>query len=375
MQLNPKISLANHFKDIEDPRIERSKDHLLIDILTIAILAVICGADGWVGIETYGKAKHTWLKTFLALPNGIPSHDTFSRVFARLEPEQLQGCFLSWVRSVSRITEGEVIAIDGKTVRRSYDEGKEKGAIHRVSAWASQNRLVLGQRKVDAKSNEITAIPELLKVLDLHGCIVTLDAMGTPKTIAHQIIEQGGDYVLALKGNQGHLFEDVQQIFEQAKSKNFESIDYDFYETCDAGHGRIETRRCWSLGQVEWLIDAEKWTGFTSMAMVESLRQCDGKTSRERRYYISSLTPDAQRLAESIRTHWSIENPLHWVLDVAFREDECRIRSGHAPENFTLLRHLALSALNQEKTAKVGVQNKRLRAGWDDDYLLKVLAG
>lgn len=375
MQLNPKISLANHFKDIEDPRIERSKDHLLIDILTIAILAVICGADGWVGIETYGKAKHTWLKTFLALPNGIPSHDTFSRVFARLEPEQLQGCFLSWVRSVSRITEGEVIAIDGKTVRRSYDEGKEKGAIHRVSAWASQNRLVLGQRKVDAKSNEITAIPALLKVLDLHGCIVTLDAMGTPKTIAHQIIEQGGDYVLALKGNQGHLFEDVQQIFEQAKSKNFESIDYDFYETCDAGHGRIETRLCWSLGQVEWLIDAEKWTGFTSMAMVESLRQCDGKTSRELRYYMSSLTPDAQRLAESIRTHWSIENPSHWVLDVAFCEDECRIRSGHAPENFTLLRHLALSALNQEKTAKVGVQNKRLRAGWDDDYLLKVLAG
>ena len=375
MQLNPKISLANHFKDIEDPRIERSKDHLLIDILTIAILAVICGADGWVGIETYGKAKHTWLKTFLALPNGIPSHDTFSRVFARLEPEQLQGCFLSWVRSVSRITEGEVIAIDGKTVRRSYDEGKEKGAIHMVSAWASQNRLVLGQRKVDAKSNEITAIPALLKVLDLHGCIVTLDAMGTQKTIAHQIIEQGGDYVLALKGNQGHLFEDVQQIFEQAKSKNFEGIDYDFYETCDAGHGRIETRRCWSLGQVEWLIDAEKWTGFTSMAMVESLRQCDGKTSRELRYYMSSLTPDAQRLAESIRTHWSIENPLHWVLDVAFREDECRIRSGHAPENFTLLRHLALSALNQEKTAKVGVKNKRLRAGWDDDYLLKVLAG
>ena len=375
MQLNPKISLANHFKDIEDPRIERSKDHLLIDILTIAILAVICGADGWVGIETYGQAKHTWLKTFLALPNGIPSHDTFSRVFARLEPEQLQGCFLSWVRSVSRITEGEVIAMAGKTVRRSYDAGKEKGAIHRVSAWASQNRLVLGQRKVDAKSNEITAIPELLKVLDLHGCIVTLDAMGTQKTIAHQIIEQGGDYVLALKGNQGHLFEDVQQIFEQAQSKNFEGIDYDVYETCDAGHGRIETRRCWSLGQVEWLIDAEKWTGFTSMAMVESLRQCDGKTSRERRYYISSLTPDAQRLAESIRTHWSIENPLHWVLDVAFREDECRIRSGHAPENFTLLRHLALSALNQEKTAKVGVKNKRLRAGWDDDYLLKVLAG
>ena len=375
MKLKSKLGIADHFQDVVDPRIDRSKDHLLIDILTIAILAVICGADGWVGIETYGKAKHQWLKTFLILPNGIPSHDTFSRVFARLDPEQLQGCFVSWVRSVSRVSDGEVIAIDGKTVRRSYDAGKEKGAIHMVSAWASQNRLVLGQHKVDDKSNEITAIPELLKVLELHGCIVTIDAMGTQKTIAGQIVDQGGDYVLALKGNQGNLFEDVQQILEQAKSQNFEGIDHDFYEICDAGHGRMEIRRCWSLGQVEGLIDAQKWRGFTSIAMVESLRQCEGKTSREQRYYISSLTPDAQRLAESIRTHWSIENPLHWVLDVAFREDECRIRTGHAPENFTLLRHLALSALNQETTAKIGVKNKRLRAGWDDDYLLKVLAG
>ncbi len=347
----------------------------MIDILTIAILAVICGADGWVGIETYGKSKHKWLRTFLALPNGIPSHDTFSRVFARLDPEQMQTCFLSWVRSVSRITDGEVIAIDGKTVRRSYDAGKNKGAIHMVSAWASQNRLVLGQRKVDDKSNEITAIPELLKILDLHGCIVTIDAMGTQKEIAKQIIEQGGDYVLSLKGNQGNLFEDVQQLFKWAQLQEFKDIEHDFYETLDTGHGRIEKRRCWSLGQVEWLIDADKWVQFSSIAMVEAIRQCDGETSREVRYYISSLAPDAQRLAESIRTHWSIENPLHWVLDVAFREDECRIRSGHAPENFTVLRHIALSALNQEKTAKVGVKNKRLRAGWDDDYLLKVLNG
>jgi predicted transposase YbfD/YdcC len=375
MKLKPRISIAEHFEDLEDPRIERSKEHLLIDILTIAILAVICGADGWVGIETYGRAKYKWLKTFLALPNGIPSHDTFSRVFARLDPEQLQACFLSWVRSVSRTSDGEVIAIDGKTVRRSYDEGKDKGAIHMVSAWASQNRLVLGQRKVDDKSNEITAIPELLKVLDLHGCIVSIDAMGTQKQIARQIIEQGGDYVLALKGNQGNLFEDVQQLFEWAQLQGFKDIEHDFYETLDAGHGRIEKRRCWTLGQVEGLIDADKWAQLASVTMVESLRQCEGETSREVRYYISSLPPDAKRLAESIRTHWSIENPLHWVLDVAFREDECRIRTGHAPENFTVLRHLALSALNQEKTAKVGIKNKRLRAGWDDDYLLKVLAG
>lgn len=375
MKLKPKISLAEHFGDLEDPRIERTKAHLLIDILTIAILAVICGADGWVGFETYGQAKYKWLKTFLALPNGIPSHDTFARVLARLDPEQLQACFLNWVRSVSRLTEGEVIAIDGKTVRRSYDEGKAKGAIHMVSAWASQNRLVLGQRKVDDKSNEITAIPELLKVLDLHGCIVSIDAMGTQKAIAGQIIEQGGDYVLALKGNQGNLFEDVQQLFEWAHLQEFKDIEHDFYETLDAGHGRIEKRRCWTLGQVEGLIDAEYWAQLASMTMVESLRQCEGETSREVRYYISSLPPDAKRLATSIRTHWSIENPLHWVLDVAFREDECRIRSGHAPENFAVLRHLAVSALNQETTAKVGIKNKRLRAGWDDDYLLKILAG
>ena len=244
-----------------------------------------------------------------------------------------------------------------------------------VSAWASQNRWVLGQRKVDDKSNEITAIPELLKVLDIHGCIVTIDAMGTQKAIAEQIIAQGGDYVLALKGNQGNLFEDVEQIFEQGLSRNFKDIEVDFYETNDVAHGRVEQRRCWSLGQVEWLVDAEKWAQFTSIARVESVRTCEGKTSREVRYYISSLTPNAQTLAEAIRTHWSVENPLHWVLDVAFREDECRIRNGHAPENFTLLRHLAVSALNQEKTAKIGIKNKRLRAGWDDDYLLKVLAG
>ena len=375
MKLKPKFSIAEHFETVEDPRIERSKEHLLIDILTIAILAVICGANGWVGIESYGQAKYQWLKRFLALPNGIPSHDTFARVFARLHPEQLQESFLSWVRAVSRVSQGEVIAIDGKTVRRSYDEGKNKGAIHMISAWASQNRLVLGQRKVDDKSNEITAIPELLKVLDLNGCIVTIDAMGTQKAIAKQIVAQGGDYVLALKGNQGNLFDDVKQIFEQAQAQDFQGIEHDFYQTIDAGHGRIEKRRCWSLGQVEYLIDGEQWSQFTSIAMVESVRQCEGQTSRELRYYISSLSPDAQQLAESIRSHWGIENPLHWVLDVAFREDECRIRTGNAPENFALLRHLALSALNQEKTAKLGVANKRRQAGWDNDYLLKVLAG
>lgn len=373
MQLKPKITIAEHFENVVDPRIDRSKEHLLVDILTIAILAVICGADGWVGIASYGQAKADWLKTFLALPNGIPSHDTFSRVFARLDPEQLQSAFLSWVRSVSRVTSGEVVAIDGKTVRRSYDEGGHKGAIHMVSAWASQNRLVLGQRKVDDKSNEITAIPELLNVLDICGCIVTIDAMGTQTAIAEQIVAQGADYVLSLKGNQGDLYEDVQQLFDWARTQNFKDIDHDFYETIEAGHGRIEKRRCWTLASVEHLLNAHKWARLTSIAMVEAVRDAQGKVSREVRYYISSLAPNAQTLAEAIRTHWSVENPLHWVLDVAFREDDCRIRTGHAPENFTLLRHLALSALNQDESLKMGIKNKRLRAGWDNDYLLKVL--
>jgi predicted transposase YbfD/YdcC len=375
MKLKPKTTIAEHFATVEDPRIERSKRHQLLDILTIAILAVICGADGWVSIALYGRSKYEWLKTFLALPNGIPSHDTFAAVFARLDPEQLRSCFLSWVRSVSRLTEGEIIAIDGKTARGSYDHASGKGAIHMVSAWASQNRLVLGQRKVDDKSNEITAIPELLKVLELNGCIVTLDAMGTQTAIAQQIVAQGGDYVLALKGNQGNLCEDVQQLFAWCQQQEFTNIEHDYFETVDAGHGRIETRRYWCLGQVNELIDADRWTQLNSVAMVEAIRQIDGQKSREVRYYISSLAPNAQQLAAAIRTHWSVENPLHWVLDVAFNEDACRIRKDHAPENLALVRHLALSALNQEKTAKVGIKNKRLRAGWDDDYLLKVLAG
>lgn len=371
----PQGSIAKHFEQVEEPRIDRSKAHLLIDILTIAILAVICGADSWVGMESYGKAKEPWLKTFLSLPHGIPSHDTFARVFARLEPEQLQTAFLSWVRSVSQLTDGEVIAIDGKRVRRSYDQGKNQGAIHMVSAWASQNRLVLAQRKVDDKSNEITAIPALLKVLDLEGCIVTIDAIGTQKAIAQQIVAQGGDYVLALKGNQGGLHEDVQQLFDWVHKQNFENVDHDFHETLDAGHGRIEKRRCWSLGQVEELLDSQQWAKLTSIAMVEAIREENGHTSRAVRFYISSLAPEAKKLATAIRTHWSIENPLHWVLDAAFNEDDCRIRTGHAPENLGMLRQLAVSALNQEKTAKMGIKNKRLRAGWDNDYLRKVLAG
>jgi predicted transposase YbfD/YdcC len=373
MKLKPKTKLAEHFEDIDDPRIERTKHHKLGDILTIAILAVICGADSWVSMESFGQAKEKWLKRILELPNGIPSHDTFARVFARLNPEQFQACFLSWVRSLVQLSEGEVIAVDGKTLRQSYDERDSKAAIHRVSAWATENRLVLGQEKVDSKSNEITAIPQLLKLLELEGCIVTIDAMGCQKKIAKQIVDRNADYVLALKDNQGNLFTDVQQIFAHAQSTNFAGVEYDFHETVDKGHGRVEIRRCWTMTQVEFLIDAEKWVNFTSIGMIQAERRINGKVEQETRYYISSLSSDATRLLQAVRSHWQVENSLHWVLDIAFLEDACRIRKDYAPENLAVVRHIALNLLSQETTLKVGVKNKRLRAGWDEDYLLKVL--
>jgi predicted transposase YbfD/YdcC len=375
MKLKPKTKLAEHFEDIDDPRIERTKRHKLGDILTIAILAVICGADSWVGMESFGQAKEKWLKRILALPNGIPSHDTFARVFARLNPEQLQACFLSWVKSLVQLSEGEVIAIDGKTLRQSYDVNDSKAAIHMVSAWATENRLVLGQQKVESKSNEITAIPQLLKLLEVEGCIVTIDAMGCQKQIARQIVDSNADYVLALKDNQGNLCTDVQQIFAHAHASNFAGIKYDFHQMVEKGHGRVEIRRCWTMAQVEFLIDAEKWVNFASIGMIQSERRFNGKVEQETRYYISSLSSNATRLSQAVRSHWQVENRLHWVLDIAFLEDACRIRKDYAPENLAVVRHIALNLLSQETTLKVGVKNKRLRAGWDEDYLLKVLLG
>ncbi len=368
-------TLLAHFERLEDPRVEYLVEHRLLDIVALTICAVICGADSWVEIEAYGHSKVDWLKRFLALPNGIPSHDTISRLFAVLDPAELQDCFTSCIKSIAQLSDGEVVSIDGKSVRRSYDQGKGKGAIHMVSAWASQNRLVLGQVKVDSKSNEITAIPKLLEVLDISGCIVTIDAMGAQTAIAKQIIEQGADYILSLKGNQGNLHEDVEQLFDWASKTQFKDIPHEYYQTLEKGHGRLEIRRHWLLESVEHLIDAHRWQGLKRVGMLESERHITGQpVTIERRYYLLSLDGDVKRFALAARSHWGIENQLHWCLDVAFREDHSRIRTGHAPENITLIRKIALNLLTQESSAKVGKKAKRLKAGWDNDYLRRVLA-
>lgn len=369
----PALTIATYFEKLEDPRIERTRLHLLSDILTIAICAVICGADGWVEVEQYGVAKYPWLTTFLALPNGIPSHDTFGRVFARIDPVQFQHCFIRWMRTIYRVTNGEVVPIDGKTLRHSFDTELALSPIHMVSAWATKNRLVLGQLKVADKSNEITAIPELLKTLDIAGCIVTIDAMGCQKAIARQIIEQRGDYVLALKDNQGTLFDDVCALFDRRIANN--DADLDCYETYDENHGRSERRRYWTTSALDTLRTRASWRNLQTIGVVEAERCMNGKTTTERRYYISSLPNNAKVFGDAIRSHWEIENAVHWVLDIAFREDECRIRMGHGPENFAVLRHIALNLLRQETTLRGSIKSKRHRAGWDDSYLEKVLRG
>ena len=374
MKLPPKITIVDHFKDLEDKRVERTKRHKLIDIVTIAICAVICGVDSWVLMEAYGKKKEKWLKQFLELPNGIPSHDTFARVFARIDPQQFHNCFLSWIKSINKITEGEVIAIDGKTLRHSYDKGKDKGAIHMVSAWATSNKLVLGQCKVEEKSNEITAIPELIKVLDIAGCLVTIDAMGCQKEIVKSIAEKSGEYIIALKKNQGNLYKNVEEIFKEAISKGFEGFKYSEFHTKEDKHGREEIRHYLMLSDIEERIDTDKkWVNLQSVGMVEYIRKVNGKTKVETGYYISSLTNNAKLLGESVRTHWGIENSLHWVLDVAFREDDCRIRKDNAPQNFAVIRHIAVNLLGKEKSQKLGTKSKQFCAGWDDEYLEKIL--
>lgn len=372
---NPKNNdLLKHLGTITDPRIEKKCTHKLTDIMAITICAVICGADDWNAIESFGKAKKDWFLTFLELPNGIPAHDTFRRLFSILSPKVFQEFFTDWVSDVATNV-GGVIAIDGKTVRRSHDKRAGKKAIHMVSAWSSANGLVLGQVKTDEKSNEITAIPVLLRALSLKGCIVTTDAMGCQKNIAKQIIEGGGDYVLALKGNQGALSEQVKNLFHETDTSSLEGLDVDYYETKEVSRDRYEVRRHWTLNISETELDEAPWRQLNIVGMVESQRTVNEQTSKEYRYYIGSIENNAKLFAHAVRSHWGVENNLHWQLDVSFREDESRMRKGHSAENFVVIRHIALNLLKQDKSVKLGIKNKRLKAGWDEDYLVKLLKG
>ncbi len=377
MAKKPLEAIEEHFGKVRDPRRDRTKQHKLIDIIAIAICAVICGGEGWVDMQVFGNSKLGWLKSFLELPNGIPSHDTFGRVFSMIDAGEFQAAFYDWVQAVWEITQGQIVNMDGKCLRGSQDKGLGKRGIYMVSAWAEANHLVLGQRKVEEKSNEITAIPELLKMLALSGCLVTIDAIGTQTEIAQTIREAHADYLLSVKENQGHLHEDISVLFGVEQAQNFKYAALEYAKTTSKGHSRIEIRECWSTSNPEYLKlirDHDNWAGLKSIAMVVSTRIADGQETRQVRYYIASIPSNAQRILQVSRRHWAIENELHWVLDVAMQEDHSRVRKDQAPENFSVLRHIALNLLKQEKTATVGVHAKQLKAALSEDYLLKVLA-
>ena len=376
--MEPKnASLIAHLSEIEDPRIERTKRHKLLDILVIAICAVIAGADDWVEVEMFGRAKEAWLRTILEMPNGIPSHDTFGRAFGRIDPGQFQASFMSWVDAIQERLKGQIVAIDGKELRGSKDGSLGKGAIDMVSAWATSSQIVLGQQKVHEKSNEITAIPALLELLELEGCIVTIDAIGCQTEIVEQIAKQDADYVLSLKENQGRLYEDGELEFKDALQNGWQGIQHDYHRTEDHAHGRRETRQCWTISgddYIRHLRGAANWKNLRPLGMIGSEREEGSTKTVKTRYFISSLENDAEKLLWAKRTHWGIENGLHWCLDIAFCEDHCRVRKDYGAENLAVLRHMAINLLKQEKSAKVGIKAKRHKAAWDDSYLLKVLS-
>ena len=357
-----------YFAELTDPRVERTREHLLEEILLMVLAAVLSGAESWNEIEGYGKAKQAWFKGFLTLPGGIPSHDTFNRVISALDPAELENGFVAWVSSIAKLTAGEVVAIDGKALRGTREAGKAT-LIHMVSAWASTNNLVLAQRKVDEKSNEITAIPKLLAALELSGTVVTIDAMGCQRTIAEKIVSKKADYILAVKENQGHLLEEIKDSFQMLAAEAVQT-------EIDCAHGRVERRRCSVIADLSLVEKAAEWASLQGLVRIESERylKASGKTEREIRYYITSLKPDARRVNQAIRQHWGIENKLHWALDVSFGEDLDRKRQQNSAQNFSLLNRMALNLLRQDKTTKLGIKGKRLKAGWDNDYLLQILA-
>lgn len=376
MDVDAPRGLLRAFEGLKDPRMDRTKQHKLSDILAIAICATICGADDWTKMALFGECKEKWFRTFLELPNGIPSHDTFRRVFMLLDPEAFEQCFLAWVSELSQASGGRLVAIDGKTIRRSLDRANNKAAVHMVSAWCDANEMVLGQLATDDKSNEITAIPQLLKLIDVSSAVVTIDAMGCQKEIAKTITEEGGDYVLQLKGNQAGLHDETVALFDQCLRDDCLGIAYQTATTINKGHGRIEKRTIWATGDVSWFAERAKWSQLRSLARVLCERTVDGETSREYHYYISSLAADdPSKLLGYIRGHWSIENRLHWSLDISFADDDRRTRTGHGAENASRLARIALNLLKAEKTLKASIKSKRLMCGWDNDYLLKVLTG
>ena len=364
--------LHQSFDHLSEPR-RSNKRHKLFDIIAIALCATICNCEGWEDFEEFGEAKQEWLSQFLELPHGIPSNDTFARVFAMLNPAEFQQSFINWVTALQELTGGKLVAIDGKTSRHTFDRQAAVKPLHMVSAWAVNNRVVLGQIKSDDKSNEITAIPKLLKLLDIEGAIVTIDAMGCQKKIAEQIIEQQADYVLALKGNQGNMYEDISQFMTDARSGLLPDVHLDHYNSVDGDHGRLEVRDYWCCRDLIWLEERLKWKNLSSLIMVERQREIRGVTTREVSFYITSLKVDIAIMANAVRGHWGIENSLHWTLDMTFHEDDSCIRKDNAPENMAVVRHMALNLLQKEKSKKRSIRKKRLRAGFDNDFLQSII--
>lgn len=365
--MNKRTGIFSYFSTMKDHRLERKKKHDMLDIICLTIAAVICGCEDWYEIEEFAETNELWFKTFLTLENGIPSHDTFNRFFASLDPVTFESCFRAWVNSLEGIIKDQLISIDGKTVRGAKEHGK-KSPVHIVSAWAGENEITLGQLRVDEKSNEITAIPELLKSLFIKDCLVSIDAMGCQHTIATAIIDKNSDYLLGVKGNQETLHQDLLDSFRFYKPDDTDT-------NLDTGHGRVETRKCTVIKNLGHLTGEKEWAGLTSLIRIESKRfiKASGKTETEARYYISSKNESAAYFQKNVRGHWAIENKLHWMLDVAFHEDQSRKRAGNAAQNFSLINKIALSLLKADLSLNRSIKIKRKKAGWDRDYLIKVL--
>lgn len=363
-----------HFSLIPDPRVERCKRHELIDILFLCMVAVVCGAEGWEEVEDFGHAREEWLRQYLPFSNGIPGHDTIARVMSRLEPKALQVSFVSWMQDVVTMTDRTVVAIDGKTVRRSFKNGDRRSAIHMVNAWASANNMVLGQLKVDGKTNEITAIPELLSILAIKGCIITIDAMGCQTKIAEKIISGKADYVIGLKENQPELRRGTRELFNLPPGEL--DLEEASYQETTKDHGRIETRVCRQLAIDErWLPEIERWAGLKSVIEIKATREViGGETTEESRYYISSLQLNARQAFNAVKTHWTVENSLHWSLDMSFREDECRIRRDNGPEFFAVMRRLSINVIKKDTSKKAGIHRKRRMAAMNPDYASHLLS-